>query len=308
MDPDLRADCASCAGLCCVAPAFAASSDFAIDKPAGHACPNLASDFRCGIHSELRERGFPGCTVFDCFGAGQQVTQVTFGGRDWRSAPEIAKPMFAAFDVVRQLHELLWYLADAASRDDAQALHAELARARKRTEQLARSSPDELAGLDMAAYRQEINVLLLRTSDLVRADPERTAVQGGRDQPSGRRSSGRRSTGRHRPEQVGRAADLAGQDLRGADLIGRDLRDADLRGASLRGAYLIGADLRSADLRSADVIGADFRAADLSGANLTGCLFLTQFQVNAARGDGTTRIPDAVTRPAHWTPRRSAEP
>ena len=36
----LRADCARCAGLCCVAPAFAASADFAIDKPAGHACPH----------------------------------------------------------------------------------------------------------------------------------------------------------------------------------------------------------------------------------------------------------------------------
>ena len=67
---DLRADCARCFGLCCVAPAFAASADFAIDKPAGQACPHLAGDFRCGIHDELRPRGFPGCTVYDCFGAG----------------------------------------------------------------------------------------------------------------------------------------------------------------------------------------------------------------------------------------------
>ena len=52
----LRADCTRCAGLCCVAPAFAASADFAIDKPAGHACPNLRDDDRCGIHAQLRER------------------------------------------------------------------------------------------------------------------------------------------------------------------------------------------------------------------------------------------------------------
>jgi hypothetical protein len=31
----LRADCERCFGLCCVAPAFAASADFAIDKDAG---------------------------------------------------------------------------------------------------------------------------------------------------------------------------------------------------------------------------------------------------------------------------------
>ena len=84
----LHADCARCFALCCVAPAFAASADFAIDKPAGQPCPNLLADFRCGIHDHLRERGFPGCTVFDCFGAGQRVAQVSFGGVDWRRAPE----------------------------------------------------------------------------------------------------------------------------------------------------------------------------------------------------------------------------
>ena len=42
---DLRADCAQCFGLCCVAPAFVASADFAITKPAGRPCPNLAADF-----------------------------------------------------------------------------------------------------------------------------------------------------------------------------------------------------------------------------------------------------------------------
>jgi hypothetical protein len=264
VDPDLRADCASCAGLCCVAPAFAASSDFAIDKPAGQACPNLLADFRCGIHSELRERGFPGCTVFDCFGAGQHVTRVTFGGRDWRSTPAITAPMFAVFSVVRQLHELRWYIADALTRDAARSLHADLARAGERTEQLAWSGPEELAELDVAAYRQEVNVLLLRTSELVRA------------------------------------AEATGRDLRGADLMGRDLRGADLRRASLRGACLIGADLTGADLRTADIIGADLRAADMSGADLTGILFLTQFQVNAARGDTATVLPSTVTRPPYW--------
>ncbi|HZC25622.1 MAG TPA: GAF domain-containing SpoIIE family protein phosphatase, partial [Actinopolymorphaceae bacterium] len=44
---DLRADCSRCAGLCCVAPSFSASADFAIDKAAGRACPHLRTDFRC---------------------------------------------------------------------------------------------------------------------------------------------------------------------------------------------------------------------------------------------------------------------
>ena len=85
---NLLADCGNCFGLCCVALAFTASADFAMDKEAGEPCRNLQSDFRCGIHRTLRAQGFPGCTVYDCFGAGQQVSQVTFGGRDWREAHE----------------------------------------------------------------------------------------------------------------------------------------------------------------------------------------------------------------------------
>ena len=77
-------------------------------------------------------------------------------------------------------------------------------------------------------------------------------------------------------------------------------RAPNLRGANLRGAQLIAADLRKADLRTADLIGADFRDADLRGADLTGSIFLTQSQVNAARGDAATRLPAALIRPAHW--------
>ncbi|HEY3610337.1 MAG TPA: pentapeptide repeat-containing protein, partial [Pseudonocardiaceae bacterium] len=65
-------------------------------------------------------------------------------------------------------------------------------------------------------------------------------------------------------------------------------------------AYLIGADLRGADLRMADVIGADFRDANLRGANLTGSVFLIQSQLDAAKGDATTTLPPALTRPTRW--------
>src|ERR1700710_3265051 len=122
----LRADCASCVGLCCVVPAFAVSADFAIDKAPGEPCPNLQPDLRCGIHARLRPDGFSGCATYDCFGAGQQVSQVIFGGHDWRADPRTAQEMFAVFPVVRALHELLWYLAEALSLVTARSLHSEL--------------------------------------------------------------------------------------------------------------------------------------------------------------------------------------
>ncbi|MEV4418129.1 pentapeptide repeat-containing protein [Catellatospora sp. NPDC049609] len=261
----LHADCSRCFALCCVAPAFARSTDFAIDKPAGQACPNLREDFRCGIHTSLRERGFAGCTVFDCFGAGQQVAQVTFGGRDWRAEPALARDMFASFSVMRHLHELLYYLAEARSARPGAALDADLARVQAQTEQLTGGTPQQLAALDVDARRREAADLLRQTSALVR----------------------------------GRGA-RPGPDRSGADLMGADLREADLRRAGLRGAYLIGADLRGANLAGADLLGTDLRGADIRGADLTGCLFLLQSQLDAARGDLGTLLPAALSRPAHW--------
>jgi uncharacterized protein YjbI with pentapeptide repeats len=264
---NLLADCASCFGLCCVALPFAASADFAIDKDAGQPCPNLDSDFRCGIHIRLRQEGFPGCSAYDCFGAGQHVSQGTFGGLDWRRAPETAQQMYEVFPIMRQLHELLCYLTEALTLQPARPIHDELGRAYDETERLTDCSPQSLVELDVAAHRSSVNALLVRTSELVRA-----GVPGEK------------------------------QDLRGADLIGADLRGADLRGANVRGAFLIAADLRGADLRVADVIGADLRDARLGSADLTGSIFLTQSQLNAAQGDIGTRLPPSLARPTHWSP------
>jgi Pentapeptide repeats (8 copies) len=266
----LRADCARCFGLCCVAPAFAASADFAISKAAGQPCPNLNAGFGCSIHDRLRQRGFAGCTVYDCFGAGQKVAQVTFGGQDWRETPGIAQPMFAAFAVVRQLHELLWYLSEALTLEPARPVYAELRPALEETERLTRLGPDVLTDLDVNAYRRGINALLLRASELTRAEACR------------------------------RQPGLAGADLRGADLIGKDLRKSDLRAASLRGAYLLGANLAGADLAVADLTGADLRGADLRGADLSGSLFVAQSQLDAATGNAATRLPSLLTAPSHW--------
>ncbi|AJS58676.1 pentapeptide repeat-containing protein [Paenibacillus sp. IHBB 10380] len=266
----LQSECENCFGLCCAALPFAASVDFAIDKDAGQPCLNLQSDFRCGVHKNLRQLGFRGCTVYDCFGAGQKVSQDTFGGHNWRQAPESAKQMFEVFPIMRQLHELLWYLTEALTLQPARTIHGALSTLLDETERLTHLSPDSLMELDVAAHRADVNALLLRTSELVRAQQK--------DRPGRKKTQGR-----------------------GADLIGANLRGADLRGANLRGAYLIAADLRSADLRLADLIGADFRDADIRGANLTDSIFLTQAQLNAAKGNADTKLPPSLTRPAHWS-------
>ncbi len=90
------------------------------------------------------------------------------------------------------------------------------------------------------------------------------------------------------------------REARGADLIGARLAAADLRGANLRGARLVGADLSRADLGWADLTGADLRGARLHGADLAEALFLTQAQLDAARGDLRTRLPGRLRHPAFW--------
>ncbi|MEF3311597.1 pentapeptide repeat-containing protein [Paenibacillus sp. GYB004] len=272
----LQGDCGNCFGLCCVALPFAASADFAADKDAGRPCSNLQADFRCGVHTDLRKLGFKGCTVYDCFGAGQMVSQVTYGGIDWRQAPATAKTMFEVFPIMKQLYELLWYLTESLTLQPAQSIHEELRALLDETLRLTRLRPESLLELDVATHRAKVNELLLRTSELVReeARPKET-----------------RKPAQGRQKAIGR----------GADLIGANLRGADLRAANLRGAYLIAANLKGADLRAADLIGADFRDADLSGANLTGSIYLTQAQLNAAKGDARTKLPPSLVRPAHWT-------
>ncbi|WP_427884801.1 pentapeptide repeat-containing protein [Kribbella sp. GL6] len=213
---DLQADCSRCVGLCCVVLTFAKSADFAIDKPAGEPCPNLSDDHRCTIHSRLRDEGFPGCTVYDCFGAGQELS---------RRGPE----MFAALPILRQLHELLWYLTEALEHNAAAQPAID------RVERVSRTP--NLADVDVVAERAAVNEILLATSRAVRGKQPKKKERRGADLIGARL----------------RGADLSKANLRGAYLIGADLRQADLRQADL-----IGADLRDTDLRGADLTGALF--------------------------------------------------
>lgn len=265
---DLRADCQHCFGLCCVALPYAKSADFAFDKDGGTPCRNLQSNYQCSIHKDLREKGFRGCSAYECFGAGQKVSQITYEGKDWRNNPETANEMFDVFPIMQQLHEMLWYLYEALSIDIAKPIHHELRTSFEKIERLTRLSKERLLTLQVDEHRAEVNEWLLKTSELVRAQARNPKL----------------------PKKISR----------GSVLIGAKLKGLDLRGANLRGTLLIAADLRNADLRMTDFIGADVRDADLSGADLTGSIFLTQAQVNAAYGDSNTKLPPSLQTPAHW--------
>lgn len=269
-----QADCSNCFGLCCVALAYKASSDFPVDKASGVPCRNLKNNFTCGIHQNLKLSGYTGCTVFDCLGAGQKVSQQTFSGLSWKEHPQSALQMFQVLPVMQQLQEMLLYLTQAIHRGvDTQLDHA-LQKSRMALEELTLASADELLSTNLPDYRKQINELLVQASDQVRLE------------------SGRFNKNRGRKK---------GPNLQGQDLMGKEFRGKDMKGSLFRGAYLIGANFKNADLRNSDFIGADLRNADLAGADLGGSIFLTQMQLNSAKGDCDTKLPSFLSKPVHWS-------
>ena len=205
---------------------FSASAGFGVDKPSGRPCLNLLDDDRCRIHATLREDGWPGCTVFECFGAGQQVSQVTYAGRSWREQDNLPE-MAAVLSVMRQLHEMLVHLAEVARRSPDPA--ADVVRAE--IEDLTAADPETLLLADVDELHERVGALLSEASARVRRtwpsaqDRTRTDL------------AGRRLAGDHRGWSFRGAlliaADLRAADLREADLLGADLRDADVRGCDL---------------------------------------------------------------------------
>jgi hypothetical protein len=241
-----------------VALPFRESHGFAFAKDAGEPCRHLDGDYGCSIHAVLRESGMGGCTSYECFGAGQHVTQVLYAGATWRGRADGGREMFAVFAVVQRLHEMLVLLDQAA----ALAPGPDVSRLRARVAGHTVGRPEELLDVELDRLATLVGEVLRSVSRSVRAP--------------------------------------GGESLSGADLAGQDLRTAVLADADLRGALLLAADLRGTVLARTDLLGADLRDADLSSADLSTALFVTQPQLNSARGSASTAIPAGLRRPASW--------
>ena len=168
---------------------------------------------------------------------------------------------------------MLWYLKEALRIGENINIQSKISCLISVTEDFTLLSCDSLIALDLESHRTEVNSLLEKISELVRS----------------RTLRGQKNTLKRRKTIGGRL-----------DLIGADLRKTNLRGADLRGSLLIAADLRGADLTGADLIGADMRDADLRGTYLTDSIFLTQSQINTAKGDSDTKLPISLSRPLYW--------
>lgn len=270
---NLKIDCKNCFGFCCVALYFSASDGFPTNKKSGKPCINLKSDFSCSIHKDLRKKGLKGCTAYDCFGAGQKVAQVTYSRHDWMQTPKSANQMFEVFLIMRQLHEMLWYLAESLTLIPKSSVKEEISLMFKETEKLTNLDAESIVELDVEEHRAIVNSLLKQANELAKS----------------RVLSYKKLNLKHKKNLAS-----------GYDFIGANLTNTNLIGANLAGALLIAADIKGNDLTGANFIGADLRDTDIRGANLEDSIFLTQSQINTAKGNSNTKLPKSLHRPFYW--------
>ena len=243
----LAIDCKSCAGLCCVSLYCAKLDGFPENKAAGVPCKYLEKDFSCQIHDFLKDRGLKGCMAYDCFGAGQKVTEIFRSRGDWKENPEISTEMFRAFHGIFQLHQMKWFLLEALTLADSEETKERIRRLIEENEVITGLAPEEIGAYDIEAYRSRVNPVL---KDVIRKKGERF-------------------------------------------IKGSDNRDFTM-------SILIGSDFSKQSLGESLFLGADLRDANLNGADLSKCHFLTQMQINSAKGDSYTKLPEGTKMPEHW--------
>jgi hypothetical protein len=159
-----------------VALGFERSEWFSFDKASDVSCPHLLPQNRCAVHASRARRGLSGCVNYDCYGAGQRVTQELFGGLSWREQPALAPSMFEAFRVMRRVHELRLLLHEAGR------LALPRPRAELREQLLARLEPtagwtrEGVQGLDVERCQADVHDFLRSLRDCVALPSRRRAL------------------------------------------------------------------------------------------------------------------------------------
>lgn len=256
-------DCSNCFGLCCAALQFQKSQDFPFSKKEGVSCGNLRSDFGCAVHNQLKANGFNGCTTYECFGAGQFISMELFKGVDWQYDPGSKKQMFQLLPVVRNIHEIIYHLRGSMELTKNKEIEKACAELIKDLERI-KQEPAVLAAFDIMPYRAISGRIFTEVSATHR--------------------------GKKAKYDFGSYGDLSGQNHASRDLSYQNFR----------GFLFIETILKDTNLQFCDFLGTDMRNADISGADLRQSLFLTQSQINAAKGNTFTRTPHGLNVPAHW--------
>ena len=149
----LKADCSKCSGLCCIGLFFSKVDGFPENKMAGKPCTKLQKDYRCNIHGELKKLKMKGCIGYDCFGAGQHVTQYIYKGETWQTSQEQSKEIFEVFVKIFQFHQMRYFLEESMTIDPAKELRNDIKKLIDENKGICNSTPQTILDTDIESYR-----------------------------------------------------------------------------------------------------------------------------------------------------------
>ena len=259
-----KIDCSKCSGLCCTALFFSKIDGFPENKVAGKPCTKLKSDYYCKIHNELGKRNMKGCIGYDCFGAGQHVTQCIYKGKTWQTSQEHSQEIFDVFIIVFQLYQIRYFLEESILVISAKELWSDIQKLINENEAICNATPQSIINFDIESYRNRVNIILKQVSASIVKCFE---------------NSGNSKV---------------------ADFLGRSFKKRDMSGLDLSMKLLIATNFDSCIFDGTIFLGADTRDTNFSNADLRESVFLTQGQINSAKGNRNTKLPKHLDYPVHW--------
>lgn len=260
----LKGDCEKCSGLCCTALFFSKGDGFPENKGAGKPCSKLDKNYRCKIHHELKERHLKGCIGYDCFGAGQHVTQNLYQRETWQTLKEQSQEIFDVFIMIAQLFQIRYFLEESILIVQSKALLNDIQGLIDENEALCNATPQAILDIDINRYRSKVNITLKQVCDYV-LKPFK---------------------GSHNKLITG--------------FIGKNFSSRDMSGLDLSMKLLIAANFDGCIFNGAVFLGADTRDANFSNADLREAVFLTQGQINSAKGNRNAKLPPYLAYPVTW--------
>jgi len=261
---ELKIDCSKCSGLCCVALFCSKMDGFPEDKPAGKPCINLQEDFRCKIHAELIKQKMKGCLGYDCFGAGQKVSQTIYHNANWQTDQAKSQEIFDVFLVVFQVHQILYFLAEAKTMIPARELWNNVNALIKKGRDICNASPQEILAFDIDEYKKQVNECLRKVSSLISLKDN------------------------HNKEE------------HKMNFVGKKFKEKNFDGMDFTMTLLIATNFEGCSFNGANFLGADTRDTNFNSADLSDAVFLTQGQINSAKGNLVTKLPSHLSSPITW--------
>lgn len=261
-----KINCEKCCGLCCVALFFSKSDGFPKDKESGVVCDNLQTDYECKKHSKLTQLGLKGCLAYDCFGAGQCITARLNTLPNWHSAhtSKEHEEIFQSFCIIMRIQQTLWYLSQCLCLRTSQSEKEQAKSLLHEGSTLIDKPFEVLENLHPQPFYKKANEYLKHIWELQKSNHPNMSNQS--------------------------IKNYMGKQFQNKNLIGRDFSMA----------LLIAANLEQASLYGANLLGADMRDTNICNTDLSQCLFLTQMQINTAKGNHNTILPPFLHKPKHW--------